>query len=223
MVIKWQYDNYEQALELHRQFRKTDKYDECEKRNYVKQISNRDKWRKTHPEKCREYSKMHRNHDITEKEWKGCLSVFNNQCVYCGLPFEKHIMKRNGKDILMRLHKDHVDDEGCNDLRNAVPSCQSCNSRKHQDSLDEWYPKQKFFTAERYNKIIWWTMEGYKEYIEEKPPYRILKEKNEDNGKFHFNLWSVDEMRNIVDIIATKDKRKDLNEDIKGYLKSINL
>jgi hypothetical protein len=72
---------------------------------------------------------------------------------------------------------------------------------------------------ELYNEVIKrmpkMTSEGYKQYIEDKPPYRIIKEKNENNNKFHWNLWTVDNMRNLIEIVAIKDKKKDLDEDIK--------
>jgi hypothetical protein len=183
---------------------------EYEKEYYIK-----------YPEKYILYNQNHRDHDITEEEWKKCLEVFDYKCAYCGLPQEKHIVIRNGKYIIMNLHKEHVDNEGYNDLRNGVPACKSCNDRKHIKDIEDWYKKQEFFTEERYNKIIWWITEGYKDYIEDKPPYRIIREKNKDNNKYHFNLWSVDEKRNTLEIIATKDKKKDLQNDIKKYLETI--
>ena len=142
----------------------------------------------------------HRQHDITEAEWRSCLKVFDNTCAYCGLPYKQHIVKRNGKYIIMKFHKEHVDDDGYNDLRNDAPACKSCNCGKHEHDMEGWFRKQKFFS-------------------EDKPPYRIIREKNKDNAKFHFNLWSVDEMRNTLEIISTKDKRKDLEEDIEIFLK----
>jgi len=175
-------------------------------------------WQRANPEKCQIYTKQHRNHDITEAEWRNCLKVFDNKCAYCGLPFEKHIVLRNGKAIIMKLHKDHIDDDGYNDLRNAVPSCQSCNSSKHQDILEEWYLKQNFFTEERYNKIIWWITKGYKKYIENKPPYRIVKKKNDNDNKFHYELWTVDKYRNMIECI---EKRATKKEIIKGLENSM--
>ena len=175
-------------------------------------------WQQTHPDKLKEYNLKHRNHDISEKEWKSCLSIFKNRCAYCGLPVEKHIVKLKGKYIIMNLHKDHVDYDGYNTLRNAIPACRDCNSSKSQDDMEEWYKQQEFFNEDRLKLIKWWISEGYKDYIEDKPPYRTIKEKNEDNNRFHWNLWSVDEKRNMLEIISTKDKKKDLAEDIKEYL-----
>jgi hypothetical protein len=190
---------YEKYRETHKEER--DKYT----KEYQKDPKNKDKFKI--------YAKNHRHHDITKTEEKALLKIFNYQCAYCGMTLEEH-----KKKFKQKLHNDHVDDKGANDLRNDVPACKSCNSRKHERDMEWWYRRQKFFSEERFNKIIWWIIEGYKEFIEDKPPYRILKERNEDNNKFHWNLWSVDEMRNILKIIATKDKKKELNEDIKRYL-----
>lgn len=169
-------------------------------------------WSRKNPDKLKEYNKRHRIHDITEAEWRSCLKIFGNQCAYCGLPYEKHIVKRNGKYIIMNFHKDHVDDKGYNDLRNAVPACQSCNSSKHQSSLDDWYMSRDFYDEEKYNFIIWWISEGYKDFIEDKPPYRIVRRQNEGLKTFHFELWIVDEQRNMVECIKTSDKKKELSK-----------
>jgi len=84
---------------------------------------------------------------------------------------------------------------------------------------DEWYNKDKqFFTKERYNKIVWWITEGYKDFIENKPPYKITKKQNKDNNKFHWELWSVDEMRNTIEVLASEVKKKDLNIHIKKII-----
>ena len=173
-------------------------------------------WRKDHPEECREYSRQKRQHDITKAEWENELKVFNYQCAYCGISEEKAKIIYDQK-----LHKEHVDCNGYNDLRNAVPACRSCNSIKHEDSLDEWYNHEwynkdkKFFTKERYNKIVWWITEGYKDHIEDKLPYKVIKKKDVETGKFYHNLWSMDEMRNTIEILATEIKKKDMDIHIK--------
>jgi len=59
------------------------------------------------------------------------------------------------------LHKEHIDDNGKDDLSNCIPSCKSCNSSKWKFDFEDWYKKQKFFTEERYNKIIKWLKEDY--------------------------------------------------------------
>lgn len=180
-------------------------------RNYESQAN----WRRDNPEKCREHAQKHRNHDITSTEEKAVLKIFDYSCVYCGMTLEEH--KKIHKQ---KLHNDHVDDEGYNDLRNDVPACRSCNSSKHTSTLDEWYSLQKFYDEIKYNKIIWWITEGYKDYIEDKPPYRIFKKKNDGKTTFHWELWTVDEMRNTVECIASRPKKKDLKIDIAEFLKT---
>lgn len=59
--------------------------------------------------------------DLTAAQWREILEAFHHCCAYCG----RH---------MQRLTKDHVTpyiQQGNNTLWNVVPSCQSCNSRKH--------------------------------------------------------------------------------------------
>jgi len=163
-------------------------------------------WLKDNPDKQRVYGEKHRIHDITEKEWQACLEFFDYKCAYCGITLREHLEKEK-----QSLHKEHVDDNGYNDLRNCVPACRRCNSGKHIFDLEEWHRKQKFFSTDRLIEIIWWTVEGYKKYIEDKLPYRIVKKRNEHNKKFHWELWSVDELRNMVECIDIKDKKDQLD------------
>jgi hypothetical protein len=178
-------------------------------------------WSQKNPEKWKKYNENHRQHDITTKEWEECLKFFNNTCAYCGLPLEQHIASRNGKEFIMKFHKEHVDDEGYNDLRNAVPACRSCNSSKHQFSLDEWHLKQKFFSMDRYIKITWWINEGYKNYIEDKPPYRIVRKQNEDKKTFHNQLWTIDEKRNMIELIYISKHKKDVRDYAENIIMQI--
>lgn len=172
-------------------------------------------YQKDNPDKIREYARKHRNHDITTKEWESCLKFFEYKCAYCGIS-----MNESKQKFKEKLHKEHVDHEGYNDIRNAVPACKSCNDKKWQFDMEEWFREQSFFTEDRLQKIIQWTTEEYKKYIEEKPPYRIKRSRvYNDDGTYYLQheLWSVDEKRNFVDIIATGRKKKDLEQ----YIKSI--
>lgn len=176
------------------------------------------------PEKSRQYSNKHRNHDITAKEWVNCKNTFDNRCAYCGLHINEHLVPRGDKIINMDLHKEHVDDEGYNDVRNCVPCCQSCNSKKGNYTIYELLEINtiKEFTQEKLNKILWWTTEGYKEYIEPKPPYRITRSRtNDENKKFHYQyeLWSVNEKRDYKDLIFTANKKN----EIKNYIINKNI
>jgi len=165
--------------------------------------------------KARKYGNKHRNHDITEREWTSCKDYFKDKdgdrcCAYCGKKIQNHWVTYNGLLILGDFHKEHKDDKGANDLRNCLPSCESCNSQKWTFPFEEWYREQEFFTQERYNKIVKWCTEDYKLYIETRPPYRIIKKKNKENNKFHHELWSVDELRNFVECLAIDEKKKEL-------------
>lgn len=171
-------------------------------------------WQQNNPEKVRQLAKNHRNHDITKSEWNACLNIFNYQCCYCGISEEEAKSKYKNK-----LHKDHKDYDGYNDVRNAIPACRSCNDKKWQFNFDDWYNNENpNFSQERYDKIIWWTNEGYKQFIESKPPYRISRERiyNEDGTWYYTHtLWTVDEKRNMLECIAVGEKKKDIDEYIK--------
>lgn len=213
-AVDWWENNKERHRENHRRYERTPKFKKWMRKNQIEMKDYRSQYRKDHPEQMRKYSQQHRNHDITESEWRKELKVFNYECAYCGLPQEDHWVERDGKYINMKLHKDHVDDKGANDLRNATPACQSCNSSKHESDMEKWYRKQVFFNQGKYNKIVWWVTEGYKKYIDDKPPYRIIRKQNEGKKNFHWELWTVDELRNMVELIDIGNRKKDLNLEL---------
>jgi len=201
-----------QKLEYYNQHK--DKFHEkhkeyCES-NLEKVKEDEKDWRRKNPEKLKVYNEKHRDHDITEKEWRGNQEAFNNCCVYCGKTKDEQL--RQNKE---QFHKDHMVHDGYNDVRNSAPTCTQCNTSKHQYSIEEWYPKQSFFNQERLNKIYWWMTEGYKSVIEDKPPYRIRRKRIEGLTTYYWQLWSVDEMRNMIEVITIGNKKKDILDYIK--------
>lgn len=138
-------------------------------------------WRKNNPELVKKYSKNHRQkeHRITAKEWSNCKHYFANRCAYCGLGIEDHWILRRGKLILMDLHKEHAIDDGKDNLKNCIPSCQSCNSSKREYSLNNWYNTENpNYTYERYHKIYQWLRYDYKKYITKRVPKQKYERKN---------------------------------------------
>ena len=175
------------------------------------------KWQDINKDKIKQYNKNHRIHEISKKEWIANQEEFNNCCAYCGKTYKEQ-MEQNKE----QFHREHVDYQGYNDVRNCVPACTQCNTGKRTASMKDWFTNQDFYTQDKYDKIIRWTTEGYKDIIEDRPPYRIARERNSDNQTYHYNLWSVDEKRNMVKNIATGDKKKDLDTYIKNYSLIIN-
>ena len=187
------------------------------KRNQIKQQDNRKLYRQNNKNKFNEYAKIkrHKKHDITNSEWKSCCEIFEWECAYCGRTYED-----NYKENHEQFHKEHVDNNGYLDLRNCVPACKNCNSVKHEMTLDELFEANyiETFTQDKYDKIIWWTTEGYKNYIEEKPPYRFKRSRvYREDGTYYLQheLWEIDEKRNFVKILATGEKKKDLDKFLK--------
>lgn len=129
--------------------------------------------------KARDYSgkrMKNKKHLITDVEWTNCKEYFDNRCAYCGLPIEEHLVKYRGVLKLQDLHKEHVVENGKNDLSNCVPSCQVCNSRKNIKSLNNWYNINNIsYTYERYYKIYIWLRYDYKKYIKQKKIKKNIK------------------------------------------------
>jgi hypothetical protein len=212
--MKNKHENPERTLEhTRKQYKKRGKYFEqrnIEQREYLK--NNLQRFYINNPDKSKQYSENHRIHDISTKEWNDCLKVFDYKCAYCGIS-QDDAKEKYGH----QLHKEHKDYDGYNDLRNAVPACRRCNDKKLRKDMEVWFREQSFFSEERLQKIEWWCEEGYKDYIEEKPPYRISRRRIYDNGnkyKYIHELWSVDEKRNMVECILTGSTKKEIEEKL---------
>jgi hypothetical protein len=125
-------------------------------------------WQRNNPDKTKGYNlKRYTNkkHEITGNEWENCKNYFNYRCAYCSLKIEDHFVQYNGKVINGDFHRDHVDDDGSNDLSNCVPSCKSCNTSKGTIELEEWYNESNGnFTIEKLIKIYSWLTEDYLKY-----------------------------------------------------------
>lgn len=80
------------------------------------------------------------------RQWFDTVGYFNYSCAYCG-------------DKTKKLCQDHIipiSKLGDHTKNNIVPACQSCNSKKRDHNMEEWYIKQDFFNDDRYNKILTW-------------------------------------------------------------------
>lgn len=121
------------------------------------------KWQQENRNKIKDYNEyrsMNKKHDISESEWDICKDYFDYACAYCSLPLEQHFTIFNGKSTLSDFHKEHFDHDGANDITNCIPSCKSCNSRKHIKTFDEWYCDQnEVYSKRRFNKICKWIFE----------------------------------------------------------------
>lgn len=81
---------------------------------------------------------------FTEKDWIRCIEHFNNECCYCGAVVDKPTME----------HFIPLSKGGEFSPKNILPACLSCNSSKHVNSFEEWYPRQDFHSVKRENKIL---------------------------------------------------------------------
>lgn len=126
-------------------------------------------WERNNSDKLKGYWQKRdaeKKHVISTKEWIACKNYFDNCCAYCGLHISNHYYTRLGVTKNGDLHRDHVDNEGENDLSNCVPACRICNSSKHNASLQKWYSiNNPVFSSEREERILSWLNDGYKQYI----------------------------------------------------------
>jgi len=174
LTFKNQQKNKALYLKKHRKFDKNKYHSNLEYK--LRQNANSEKtrkrgylitWRKNNKDKVKQYGiarKETKSHQISKSEWNSCLEYFNNSCAYCGMTLDEHKEKYN-----QQLHKEHVSECGRNDLKNCVPSCKSCNSKKQLTSYNDWYnPKNPVYKKERYSKICKWIKEDCKVYLQEK-------------------------------------------------------
>lgn len=216
---QWMKDHYERHRELHKRYERSDKHKEYRKRNH-EDMKNKGwfrNWYKNHPDRSKEYRDNHRDHDITDNEWISCQAFFDFTCAYCGKSLDEQY-KQNGH----QFHKEHVNNDGYNDVRNCVPACTQCNSTKNIKSIDELLINNIIveFTQDKFNKITLWCTEEFKKYIEPKPPYKCKMKRiynNDGTWNMQHELWTVDEKRNIIECIATAEKKQGLNKYIHKY------
>lgn len=117
--------------------------DKAFKREYDK------KWKEAHPDRQRAYNREYmasNNHTfrvrrkgwqgdgtVTQQEWRDLKAYYGNRCAYCLSP-------------VPRAHMDHMiplSRNGKHALENVVPTCQSCNLKKHALTPLEWLLRQR--------------------------------------------------------------------------------
>lgn len=162
-------DNQEAHNKYQRESYKQDKHNMREKNRIWGKVRRERgeylEWQHNNPDKIKQYSDNHKSHKISKKEWIECKEYFNNSCAYCGLPIEEHFIKVKGEIKLSDFHKEHLIHGAKNDLSNCVPSCKSCNSKKHTFTINKWYNKDNsIYSYERYHKIYLWIRFDYKKY-----------------------------------------------------------
>lgn len=162
---KWAINNRESSRILKEKYAKSDKGRERNNIAWKKRTQNGyiREYQRFNKEKIKFYQlkRKKKKHKISEVERDRCKSYFNYSCAYCGLSEIDHFKVNNQK-----LHLDHVDPNGANDLSNNVPACKSCNSSKGTNSLYSWYLNKSFYRQERYDLLLKWLNEDYKIALE---------------------------------------------------------
>jgi len=142
----WFKNNKERALWLQSRWRKSDRGKE--KYSFYGQI------------------RKPKNHKMTSQEWIDTKEYFKNDngeycCAYCGMTEDEH-----KKFTTKGLHREHVIDNGRNDIKNCVPACIVCNRAKDDKPLNEFYnSNNRNYTYEKYYKIYIWLRYDCLKYI----------------------------------------------------------
>ncbi|KIL79576.1 HNH endonuclease [Bacillus badius] len=123
---------------------KNRKYGYCEKHYYESDLCR---------EQHRIYSANRRSlkenaivNDFSLFDWKESLRHFNEECAYCGAQ----------DNDLQQEHIIPLSKGGANTISNVVPACEGCNQNKKAKTIEEWYPKQPFYSIEKEMKILKW-------------------------------------------------------------------
>ena len=82
---------------------------------------------------------------ICNKNWRDSLhKITKNKCIYCG----------KQSDSLDHMHP--ISKGGESITRNCVPCCLSCNGKKSDSEVLNWYRNQKFYDPRRSMAIRAW-------------------------------------------------------------------
>lgn len=155
---QWSLDNPERRKELKNAHNKRPKPKEDKRKWNTKRLKNGSyrKWQQENKDRIKQYNtnRQNKNHDITEEEWELCKKFFKYSCAYCS------VTETEAKELYgQRLHKEHVEHNGANDITNCIPACKKCNSEKWEYELDEWYNETNVnYSSRRYNRIIKWLL-----------------------------------------------------------------
>lgn len=120
------------------------------------------RWARENKDKLRKYNlqRANKNHNISKQEWLDCRKYFDYTCAYCGISEEE--AKETQRNF---LHKEHVINDGADDLSNCVPACKSCNSRKWEYVFEEWYTEDNpVYSMKRLERVNTWLKGDYMEY-----------------------------------------------------------
>lgn len=83
------------------------------------------------------------NIDFTVDDWLYALKYFKNKCAYCSI-----------KPTALEIeHIKAVTRGGSLTPKNIIPACKNCNSSKNIQPLQDWYPKQPFYSADRMDLV----------------------------------------------------------------------
>jgi hypothetical protein len=141
-------NNRNKLREVHQKWRDNNKekiYEQSIKRKeYTKQ------WKKLNKDRVNTLNQIRRNArkgtkaEIDIDKWDKIKKIFDNKCAYCGCESE----------LLTQEHFIPLKNKGEYTHNNIIPACKHCNYSKRERDFFDWYPKQKFYSKKREQKIL---------------------------------------------------------------------
>jgi len=151
-VRKWRQDNPEKMREAQRRWDRShpDKRRENRRRSYA---SNLERSREKARSRCafRRSTRRRALLPVTRAAIDARFAIWRNQCAFCSV--DASHPRNAGHE---RLTVDHVlalTRGGLDEASNIIPVCRRCNSSKHNNSVDDWYSRQSFFSQARWRKV----------------------------------------------------------------------
>jgi 5-methylcytosine-specific restriction endonuclease McrA len=138
---KYQRNNREKMRIYYQQYRK-DNIEKIKEKSRLYQRDNLDKCRIR--SQVRAARKKLLMAAYSNEQWELTKLYFDSKCSYCGKETE----------LLTQEHFIPLSTGGEYTANNIIPACGSCNSSKGNKDFVEWYPKQKFYSKRREQKIM---------------------------------------------------------------------
>ncbi|MGG0667817.1 HNH endonuclease signature motif containing protein [Lederbergia citrisecunda] len=167
-TTKWQQENRDRYNKWQREYIKTEtaRNNRREAAQEWRDSGGYREWTRENADKVNSYNlyrRMNKTHTISNGEWIACKNYFNDSCAYCGIS-EEDAKEQQGN----YLHKEHVEHNGSNGIENCVPACKSCNSRKWECELNEWFLREfGVDSQDRLDRVYAWLDNGYLLYMDQ--------------------------------------------------------
>jgi 5-methylcytosine-specific restriction endonuclease McrA len=119
--------------------------------------------------------KAGRTVDVTLDEIKALFTAFDGECIYCGAQEEPDGHAFHLEHLIPRSQN------GADHISNLVISCRTCNSKKGNRPVIDFFLTEESFTDENFNTLV-----SYIALSSEMPVKELLESMVNDYALYHF-------------------------------------